>query len=296
MNMPVTCCATFALVFFAYIFTQLFVDKPPQDGNENTRALLPWPLRYSYIFIAMFMVTAGPAMRRLYTRQNLEKMNKTIRMSNLHTTFDFIVTAQMLFAVVGGALGFFITVFASGDLIWGMVAGLVCLMVGWVLPFRLVENIAHSRQTAIVRELPFAIDLIAAAMRSGLDFGAAVNYYVANERKESILAQEFSILLRDIQLGKTRIEALEGMGERVLTDEFTSFVTAVIHGTEIGSPISQTIKIQGDEMRRRRFARAEAKAQRAPGAMLLPIALFIMPAFFIMIGAPLYLQFHQSGL
>ena len=103
-------------------------------------------------------------------------------------------------------------------------------------------------------------------------------------------------MLRDIQLGKTRVEALERMAARVQTDDFTAFTNAIIHGTEIGAAISETIKIQGEDMRRKRFARAEELAAQAPGKMLFPIAIFIMPAFFIMLGVPLYLKVKSSGM
>ncbi|MBR3822581.1 MAG: type II secretion system F family protein, partial [Kiritimatiellae bacterium] len=79
-------------------------------------------------------------------------------------------------------------------------------------------------------------------------------------------------------------------------DAFTSFAAAVTHGIEVGASIVETMKIQGEEMRRVRFNIAERKAARAASAMILPIAIFIMPAFFIVIGVPVYLKVCSSGL
>jgi len=167
-------------------------------------------------------------------------------------------------------------------------------LLGWIMPTMLISSLASTRQKQILKALPFAIDLLASAMRSGLDFTAAVNYYVTQEGHRNVLAQEFGLMMRDMQLGKTRIEALESMIDRIQSDDFTSFASAVIHGTEIGAAISQTIKVQGEEMRRRRFARAEEQAGKAPGKMLFPMAIFIMPAFFLMLAVPLYTQFVSS--
>lgn len=101
---------------------------------------------------------------------------------------------------------------------------------------------------------------------------------------------------KQIELGKTRVEALASMAERVSTQEFTTFVSAVAHGTEIGASIVDTMVIQSEEMRRARFNLAEQKAQRAPSLMILPMALFIMPAVFIIIFVPVYLKIQASGM
>ena len=110
------------------------------------------------------------------------------------------------------------------------------------------------------------------------------------------LAVEFGVMLRQMELGKTRIEALEDMAERIQSEEFLSFCAAVAHGTEVGASIVDTMKVQGEEMRRARFNIAERKAARAPSLMILPIAMFIMPAVFIVIGTPVYLKIQSSGL
>jgi len=147
-----------------------------------------------------------------------------------------------------------------------------------------------------IKALPFAIDLIASAMRSGLDFSAALRYYVSMSNKDSPLTKEFKVVLNQMELGKTRIEALESMASRIEIKEFTSFAGAVIHGTEVGASIVETMCIQGEEMRKARFAIAERKAARAPSLMILPIAIFIMPAFFVIIGAPILIRMQETGV
>ena len=149
---------------------------------------------------------------------------------------------------------------------------------------------------SIIHSLPFAIDLIGAAMRSGLDFSAAIRYYVSTENKNNPLAIEFGVMLKQMELGKNRIEALEDMARRIQNDDFSSFAGAVAHGTEIGASIVDTMKVQAEEMRRARFNIAERKAARAPSIMILPIAVFIMPAIFVIIGTPVLIRLSQSGM
>lgn len=103
-------------------------------------------------------------------------------------------------------------------------------------------------------------------------------------------------MLREIELGKSRIEALKTMAERIQLDEFRALVTSVIQSSEMGASISQTLKIQAEEIRRARHHKAERQAARAPSLMIIPVALFILPSVFVMIFVPIVLRIQSSGI
>ena len=75
---------------------------------------------------------------------------------------------------------------------------------------------------------------------------------------------------------------------------FTAFVDAVAHGIEVGASLVGTMRMQGEDMRRARFHLAEEKAARAPSIMILPMALFIMPAVFVIVFVPVFLRYKAS--
>jgi tight adherence protein C len=143
--------------------------------------------------------------------------------------------------------------------------------------------------------MPYAIDLITVAMEAGQDFGAAVRNLVT-QGPHGALRDEFGVMLRETELGKSRVEALQFMSEKIQLDEFRSLVTAVIQSSEMGSSISGTLKLQAEEIRRRRYNKAERQAARAPSLMLIPTALFILPAVFIIIIVPIALKAIESGV
>jgi len=166
---------------------------------------------------------------------------------------------------------------------------------GWVYPVTWLTGNARRRKDDMSRSLPYAIDLLTVSMQAGQDFGASLRHLVA-EGLTGPLAQEFSILLRETELGKSRVEALQNMSDRIQLDEFKSLVTAVTQSTEMGASISGTLKIQAEEIRRARFHSAERQAARAPALMLIPMALFILPAVFIVIFTPVALRVIDSGI
>ena len=222
-------------------------------------------------------------------------LEKKITIANLTLTPQIVFSAQVLVMILGGGISALLFLATPLERQWSVLALVIGGWIGWIYPVVTVEDMADKRQTAIVRGMPFAIDLIGSAMRSGLDFGAAIRYYVSLGITTP-LTVEFGIMLRQIELGKTRIEALTMMAQRIDSKEFTSFVGAVAHGTEVGASIVDTMNIQSEEMRRARFNLAERKAARAPSLMILPMALFIMPAVFIIIFTPVYLKVQASGM
>lgn len=206
------------------------------------------------------------------------------------------VYCSQIFLAVALALIFAVMGFAISDEVAYMTVGaLVGTFLGWFSPKTQIDKLADEKRVKILQTLPYSIDLISSAMRGGLDFMAAVRFYV-NIAEPGPLSYEFLHMLHEMELGVNRIAALRNMAERVQIKEFSSFVSAIELGTELGSPLTETMEIQGEEMRKARFALAECKAQRAPSLMLLPMAIFIMPAVFIIILTPIYLRMKEAGV
>ena len=101
-------------------------------------------------------------------------------------------------------------------------------------------------------------------------------------------------MLQDVSLGKPFTDSLQSMADRLHIKSFTAFAGVVSYGAEIGASIAATLKMHGAELRRERFALAERKAARAPSVMIFPLAVFIMPAVFIIIFVPVFMQFNAT--
>lgn len=171
--------------------------------------------------------------------------------------------------------------------IMGLIAGLMPLMT--------ISRMAKKRTSEISRILPFAIDLISSAMNAGLDFSSAVRYYNSLNFKDP-LSVEFNVLLSEIELGKSRSDALRNMASRLKSDEFDRFAAAIVYSLESGAAIIDVMQIQADEVRRIRFSRLEQENAKIPSKMLVPIVLCIVPAVFITVLVPIILSIKDIGL
>ena len=284
--------STYLLVFLSvlvpYFAVSLWINSP-EDRDAARYSGVPTFFRVMRRLINVLAQGIGTSLARAYPLRAKRWHNELLK-AGYHLTSEQVFGGQIVAAVAMGLCVCFGLFFLKGDSSIAIGAGLVAALVGWFLPTTFIQKKAQERQIEIIRSLPFAIDLLASAMRAGLDFMAAVRYYVTMGGKGPLVV-EFRLLLRQMEYGKSRMEALEEMATHVQTQEFTAFVAAVAHGTEIGASIIETLQIQGEDMRRARFNLAERKAARAPSIMIFPIAFFILPAVFAIVFVPVILRF-----
>ena len=151
-----------------------------------------------------------------------------------------------------------------------------------------------QRHRVIERGLPFVLDLLTLSVEAGLDFMTAIRR-VIERRKLDALGEELLRMLRDIQIGKTRRDALRDLGRRSMQSDLNSVVSALVQADELGISLGSILRIQADQMRVRRFQRAEKLAQEAPVKMLFPLIAFIFPAVFIVLLGPVILELLRQG-
>ena len=282
------------LAVFLLVLGVKFLLGARKLNTPWANADLPFTFKGFFGEIKVLKDTFGAGMRELFRGKSAAVAND-IKLAALPLEPGDVFACQLLWAILLGVCG--ISVLLLIEVEFGYVlAGLFAFaFIGWLIPVVQVQNLAEARQNAVRRDLPFAIDLISSAMAAGLDFSAAVRYYVERSTP-SPLTQEFGITLKMLELGSNRNDALKDMAARLGIDEFRSLVNAVIQGTEMGASITDTLRINAEEIRRVRVAAAERKAQRAPSLMMIPMALFIMPAVFIIIFVPIYLRVQSSGM
>ncbi len=168
------------------------------------------------------------------------------------------------------------------------------IVLGFYLPDLLIKTRIDRRQNDVRKSMPDALDLLTICVEAGLGFEAAMAKVA--EKWDNEIARSFSRVIREIQLGKLRREALRDMAERLGIAEMTSFVAAVIQSEQLGVSMAQVLRIQADQMRVIRRQRAEAKAHEAPIKMLVPMGIFIFPSICIVLMGPAILILMRSNI
>jgi tight adherence protein C len=160
--------------------------------------------------------------------------------------------------------------------------------IGWLAPMTVVRRRARERLTRIDDDLPELVDLLVVTVESGLGFAGSLQ--MAAEPLTGPLGDELRLMLQEQAMGLPAANALDNVLARADTPAMRSFVRSVQQGESLGVSIGQIMRTLALEMRQRRRATAEAKAQRAPIKMLFPLVLLIFPVIFIVLLTPAILS------
>lgn len=175
----------------------------------------------------------------------------------------------------------------------GLWVAIPASILGFYLPDLLLKSRIDRRQDAVRKAMPDALDLLTICVEAGLGLEAAMSKI--HEKWDNEISRAFGRVVREIQLGKVRREAMRDMADRLGIPEMTSFVAAIIQSEQLGVSMAQVLRIQSDQMRIKRRQLAEEKAHQAPIKMLIPMGIFIFPALCIVLMGPALLILMQSA-
>jgi tight adherence protein C len=163
---------------------------------------------------------------------------------------------------------------------------------GWAAPLAVVRRRARRRLERIDHELPELVDLLVVTVESGMGFAGSMQ--VAAERFGGPLGEELRLALQEQAMGLPSDQALANMLARTESDGMRSFVRSVRQGEALGVSIGQIMRNLSREVRERRRANAEERAQKAPIKILFPLVGLIFPAIFVVLLAPALLSFMAA--
>lgn len=275
--------AVFCLAFLIFDLMQKIEVEKTEMTDEYKR--IP-------IFFRMFMPLTNnvmPLLKNEAMQKMVQSAQKKLGMAGyeLAMSGEQFVALRILFLIFG--------VLIAVLLILGQQAssGIIFLLIMAVYPNVWLNRIIRMRHLEILKALPNVLDLLTLSVEAGRDFLTALRDIVMR-RKLDAIGEELRRSLHEIQLGKTRQEALHEMSLRVNQPELTTVLNSVIQADELGVSIGQLLRVQGDQLRAKRFARAEKLANESPVKILFPIIIFIFPAVFIVLMGPLMSQALKS--
>lgn len=223
--------------------------------------------------------------RRLIRAGTHERIQHRLDIAGNPPAWDVsrIIGLKVLGLVVLAGLSF-VWALGTGSVLKILVLPVAFGSFGYVLPNILVYNAGQKREKLMQRALPDALDLLTISVEAGLGFDAAVMRVAKNT--DGPLAQEFSRLLQEMQIGVGRMAAMRAMAERSSLADLKSFCLAMVQADQLGIPIGRVLRIQSNEMRVKRRQRAEEQAQKVPVKIMVPLVLFILPCLFVVILGP----------
>lgn len=171
---------------------------------------------------------------------------------------------------------------------------LMAVALGYIGPDMVLRSKIGKIKDDIVRLLPDTVDLLGLCVNAGLDFMMALKW-VVEKSANTVVVREMDNILQEISVGKPRREALRDLAKKYELPDLSTFARTLIQADKMGTSVSEALNILSEDMRMARFRRGEAMALKAPLKMLIPLLFFIFPVVFILVGAPIFIDFVMNN-
>lgn len=221
-------------------------------------------------------------------RASNEKLALQLRKAGIHisvSTFNFFKMAIMVVGIVFSIGIGLILMNVTSSYYLVILVGCVASAIG---PTLFLNMKMRKNQDAIRSQLADTLDLLSVCMEAGLSFDAAL--VKVAERMEGPLIDEFITVLKQVQLGKSRNEALKNLSDSTDVGELKTFISAVIQANTLGIPITNVLAAQSDQLRVAKREKIREVAAKVPTKMTIPTVLLILPAIICVIMGPVIIN------
>ncbi len=164
-------------------------------------------------------------------------------------------------------------------------------VIGYFAPTAYISRRIAKNRDEHRSGFPDFLDLLVVCADSGLSMEASLER-VGGELGETYpsLCANIHMTNLEIRAGRTMTEALEHFGDRLGLEEARSFATLIQQSAELGSSITEALRVYSDDMRHKRLSRAEEKAYSLPAKLSLPMMICIFPVIFVVILLPVVVK------
>jgi len=273
-----------------------------KKGQKKLKSLQDYKVEEKVTFFKKIFLRINLFLRKCYEVDFFRHRINALRIKLEYAGISDEVTPEEYFSFyfIGGTCGFILSIISCLALMkselgtFGPSQSIILILLftgfGILAPSLKLNELIKARKKAIIKALPFTLDLITLSVEAGLDFSGAVQRIIEKSEMNE-LVYEFYLFLHETKLGKRKVDALKRMADRINVPFISSIISSLIQAEELGIRIAQILKIQSGSLRIKRMQRSEKAAMEAPVKMLIPLALFIFPAVFIVLLGPILIQF-----
>jgi tight adherence protein C len=258
------------------------------DGDAGN----PRSLRHSSLKAAQRVIEYTA---KHYSDDNGEEMKVLRRRMVAAGIYDpravaYFFLGRTLLAVGLAALLFVFAPAAPGSPVLWLYMGAAGIA-GYIAPSMYIDRRIKARQAEHQAGFPDFMDLLVVCADAGLSMEASLER-VGRELGDSYPSLTANIHMANLEIraGRTMAEALEHLGDRLGVEEARAFATLIQQSAELGSSITEALRVYSDDMRHKRLSRAEEKAYSLPAKLAVPMMLCIFPVLFVVILLPVVVR------
>lgn len=205
--------------------------------------------------------------------------------------FFFIARTVLAIVFAAAAMPVVPMLLANLTPTWFWMCVLASGMMGYMAPSLYLDRRIKTRQNEHRAGFPDFMDLLVVCADAGLSMEAALDR-VGRELSDSYpsLSSNIHMATLEIRAGRTLSEALEHLADRLGLEEARQFATLLQQSAELGSSLTDALRVYSDDMRHKRLSTAEEKAYSLPAKLSVPLVLCIFPVLIIVTMLPAYIR------
>ena len=240
-------------------------------------------------FVDRLATSVGEFLGRHFSRIKEEPLRKRLLAGGLYSMSPArFLGYQGLLALLFLLFWVWLAGLTGATVVALVIGAVMSVALGWLLPWAWLMRRTRLRRDSIEYELPEMVYLLVVSVEAGVSLIGAMR--IAAREVRGPLGEELRLTLQEQNMGLSSGQALENLGVRTDTPGMRVFVRSIIQGELLGISLGQIMRNLADEMRKRRRAAAEERAQKAPIKMVFPLVLLIFPAMMVVLLLPALLN------
>lgn len=208
----------------------------------------------------------------------------------LYFVLRVVIALAFFFVTLIGLVLFDSETVFSNQLLFAGISGFL----GYFMPNLLLNHVISKRMMEYRAGFPDFMDLMIVCADAGMSMEAAIER-VSREitLQYPALSQNLAIITIELRAGRQLADALRSLSDRLGLVEVRSFATLLQQSKELGTSLSDTLRVFSEEMRHKRMSLAEEKAHALPAKMTVPVTLFILPVIMLIATIPVIVQLSE---
>ena len=210
---------------------------------------------------------------------------------------NYYIFARLAAAVILPSTAYLLTEQLLTGTDWYLKLGVVvvAIMLGVLGPDAYIARRQRKLQQEFRIVFPDMLDLMVVCVDAGLSLEAALDR-ISGEitRQNRHLGINLALMGVEMRAGRSTIDALGSLADRISIDEARSLVAMLRQSIELGTDVGDALRVFSDEMRDRRLLRAEEVANQLPVKMVGPLGLFIFPVILGLVLLPVTIRLFTA--
>lgn len=221
---------------------------------------------------------------RIYRKKTIDKISKKCRMLGVNSKFNPIKFMNIRLLVTILTFLIFFILSDKGYIYAPLLSVVAYIGVEYYLDIKIKKRIEKLNYEAI-----FFFQVLVLTLESGTNLEGGIR--LTCNSIDSELSDEFKKTLKEVKIGKSIVESLESMKERIPSEEINTVLLNITQSSIFGNNIIDSLNNQIEYLRDKRLLSIKAKINKMPMKISVVSVVFIIPIVLLLVLGPVLINF-----